>query len=164
MFSYYVSCPYLYSRQQSTLLLPLSVLTKDILLSPACIYVFMYVCAHISSKAVSFLLCQPPWHSGVPGEETGSGFECISNNNCRDYLFIILIILVTCIVFSKQPFVCKEMEVTRQLRTMEDGIRSSLVLVKNQNEASAHETDQPQVWCVFVTTELETFFKQFIPT
>lgn len=124
----------------------------------------MHVCVPISSKAVSFLLHQPAWHSGVPGTETASGFECVSNNNCQDYLFIILIILVTCIVFFKQPFVCEEIEVIGQPRIMGDSIRSSLVPTKNQNEASAHETDQPQVWCLFVTTELETFFKQFIPT
>lgn len=134
---------------------------KDILLT----HVYMYVRVHISSKSVSFLLHQPAWHSGVPGTEAGSGFDCVRNNNCQDYLFIIPFILVTCIVFFKQPFfLCKEIEVIGQLRTMGDGIRSSLELVKNQNEASAHETDQPQIWCLFVTSELETFFKQFIPT
>lgn len=66
--------------------------------------------------------------------------------------------------FQAAFFSCKEIEVIGQLRTMGDGTRSSLALVKKQNEASAHETDQPQIWCLFVTSELETFFKQFIPT
>lgn len=44
--------------------------------------------------------------------------------------------------FFKQPFVCEEIDVIRKLRIMGNSIRPNLVLVKNQNEASAHETDQ----------------------
>lgn len=50
----------------------------------------------------------------------------------------------------------------RQLRTMGDGVKSGLVLVKIKNY-NPHETDEPQVWCLFVKTKLETFFEQFSP-
>lgn len=50
---------------------------------------------------------------------------------------------------------------------MGDGVQDqgdALKKKKKKKEGSAHETDQPQIWCLFVTTKLETFFKQFVPT
>lgn len=105
----------------------------------------MYIRLHVCISALSLYPSphQPALRSGVPGTESGSGLECVSNNNCQDYLFIFLIILVTCMLFFfffTQAFVWEETEAIRQLRAMGDSMRSSFALVKNQNEASAHET------------------------
>lgn len=91
----------------------------------------------------SFLLPPPAGHCGIPGNETGSASRCVQAAIIAKVTFHYHPHYPSHIHrFFKQPFVCEQIDVTRQLRTMRDSIRPNLVLVKNPNQASACETHQ----------------------
>lgn len=129
--------PTLAVQQHFALLLPISTWIKGISLPPGSMECACEQCSG------SFLLHPPAWHCGIPGNETESAFRCVQAAIIAKITFHYHPHYPSHIhSFFKQPFVCEEIDVTRQLRTMGDSIRSNLVLVKNQNEACAHETDQ----------------------
>lgn len=112
----------------------------------------------------SFLLHPPAWHCGISGNETGSAFQGVSCNNCQDYFPLSSSLSQSQYIVFQAAFCLWGNRCDQAAENYGRQQKTKLAACEKPKWSFSSWNRSSTFWCLFVTTELETFFKQFIPT